>query len=107
MTVCFRVPNNRPPLPPIVNFSIFFPSRTSLFQPPSPLPTAPPPSPLPLPTPLFFQPCPIINNYHNVQPPYYSNPSYYSGLESTGLRCQNKDIYLFIGFTDLTMIGLE
>ena len=26
---------------------------------------------------------PIINNYYNVQPPYYSNPSYYSGLEST------------------------
>ena len=25
---------------------------------------------------------PIINNYYNVQPPYYSNPSYYSGLES-------------------------
>ena len=28
------------------------------------------------------QPPPIINNYYNVQPPYYSNPSYYSGLES-------------------------
>ena len=26
---------------------------------------------------------PIINNYYNVQPPYYSNPSYYSGLESS------------------------
>ena len=25
---------------------------------------------------------PIINNYYNVQPPYYSNTSYYSGLES-------------------------
>ena len=29
---------------------------------------------------------PIINNYYNVQPPYYSNPSYYSGLESTYLH---------------------
>ena len=26
---------------------------------------------------------PIINNFYNVQPSYYSNPSYYSGLEST------------------------
>ena len=25
---------------------------------------------------------PIINNYYDVQPPYYSNPSYYSGPES-------------------------
>ena len=35
-------------------------------------------------TPLLFQPPPIINNYYNVQPPlpFYSNPSYYSGLES-------------------------
>ena len=41
---------------------------------------------------LFSQPCPtppiistpsIIHSYYNVQPPYYSNPSYYSGLEST------------------------
>ena len=36
---------------------------------------------------LFFQarptPLPIINNYYNVQPPYYSNSSYYSGLGST------------------------
>ena len=35
---------------------------------------------------LFFQlrpTPPIVNNYYNVHLPYYSNPSYYSGLEST------------------------
>ena len=37
---------------------------------------------------LFFQP-PIINNYYNVQPPYYSNPSYYLGLKSTPLMLQD------------------
>ena len=43
---------------------------------------------------LFFQPRPtspiiptppVINNYYNVQPPYYSKSSYYSGLESNKL----------------------
>ena len=33
------------------------------------------------PLPYYSNP-PIINNYYNVQPPYYSNPSYYSGLKS-------------------------
>ena len=38
---------------------------------------------------LFFQPRPtppIINNYYNVPSPYYSNPSYYSGLESKKMK---------------------
>ena len=30
----------------------------------------------------YYSNPPIINNYYNVQPSYYSNPSYYSGLES-------------------------
>ena len=33
----------------------------------------------------YYSNPPINNNYYNVQPPYYSNPSYYSGLESTFL----------------------
>ena len=36
----------------------------------------------PRPTPLIIPTSPIINNYYNVQPSYYSNPSYYLGLES-------------------------
>ena len=42
-------------------------------------------------SPIIPTPSPIINNYYNVQPPrppspstpYYSNASYYSGLESS------------------------
>ena len=29
---------------------------------------------------------PIINNYYNVQPPYYSKPSYYSGIKSKSIK---------------------
>ena len=33
--------------------------------------------------PYYSNPLPIINDYYNVQPRYYSNPSYYSGLEGS------------------------
>ena len=34
--------------------------------------------------PPIFPTFPIINNYYNVQPPYYFKSFYYSGLESNG-----------------------
>ena len=40
----------------------------------------------------------IINNYYNVQPPYYSNPSYYSELESNQMDNISKMLsIMFVG----------
>ena len=42
------------------------------------------PNPPVIPTP------PIIDNYYNVQPSYYSIPSYHSGLESSDLSSNQR-----------------